>query len=51
MKNAILEVDKLLADKSKKNKKDLDTALILPFSNDYQFCNNGVFFYVGRMGS
>ena len=51
MKKAILEVDKILDDKSKKNQKELDTALILPFSNDYQFCNNGVFFFVGKMGS
>ncbi|MGI6156067.1 MAG: ATPase/DNA packaging protein [Enterococcus lemanii] len=51
MKKAILEVDKILDDKSKKNRKELDTALILPFSNDYQFCNNGVFFFVGKMGS
>jgi len=51
MKKAILEVDKILADKSKKNQKELDTALILPLSNDYQFCSNGVYFYVGKMSS
>ena len=51
MKKAILEVDKILNDKSKKNQKELNTALILPFSNDYSFCSNGVYFYVGKMGS
>ena len=51
MKKAISEVDELLNDKSKENQKELDTALILPFSNDYPFCSNGVYFYVGRMGS
>ncbi len=51
MKEAISNVDKILDDKSKKNQKELDTALILPFSNDYPFCSNGVYFYVGKMGS
>ena len=51
MNNTILEVDKILNEKSNDNKKELDTALILPFSNDYPFCANGVYFYVGRMGS
>ena len=51
MKKSILEVDKILNDKSKANQKELDTSLILPFSKDYQFCSNGVYFYVGKMGS
>ena len=51
MNNAILEVDKILNEKSNDTTKELDTALILPFSNDYPFCANGVYFYVGRMGS
>lgn len=45
------EVDKILNKDSEKNKKELTSALILPFSDDYPFCTNGVYFYAGRMGS
>ena len=51
MKKAESEVDKTLNTISKANQKALDTSLILPFSSDYQFCTNGVYFYVGKMGS
>lgn len=51
MKKSILEVDELLKEKSKMNQKELDTALILPFSNDYPFCSNGVYFYCAKMGA
>lgn len=51
MKNSILEVDNILNDKSKKNEKELNTALILPFSDDYPFCSNGVYFYCAKMGA
>ena len=51
MNDAITEVDKILKQKSEKNKKELNTALILPFSDDYPFCSNGVYFYCARMGS
>ncbi|KAI5493664.1 hypothetical protein TVAGG3_1042830, partial [Trichomonas vaginalis G3] len=29
----------------------LNSSLILPFSKDYEFCSNGVYFYCGKMGS
>ena len=51
MKNHISEVDELLREKSKKNQKELDTALILPFSDDYSFSCNGVYFFCGKMSS
>jgi len=51
MKKAILEVDKILNDKSKKNEKELSSALVLPLSNDYPFASNGIYFYVGKVGS
>ena len=50
-KNAITEVDKILHKDSEKNKKELNSALILPFSDDYPFCTNGVYFFAGKMGS
>ena len=50
-RNAVQEVDKILRNDSEKNKKELSSALILPFSDDYPFCTNGVYFYAGRMGS
>ena len=51
MKKYISEVDELLREKSKKNQKELDTALILPFSDDYPFSCNGVYFFCGKMSS
>jgi hypothetical protein len=51
MNKVILEVDKILDDNSKRNQKELNSALILPFSDEYPFCTNGVYFYVGKMGS
>ena len=50
-RKAVQEVDKILSNDSEKNKKELSSALILPFSDDYPFCTNGVYFYAGRMGS
>ena len=51
MKRTINEVDKILDTQAKANKKDLTNALIMPFSVDYPFSTNGVYFYVGKMGS
>ena len=48
---AIIQVDDILHKQAEKNKKELTTALILPFSDDYPFCTNGVYFFAGRMGS
>ena len=50
-RTAIQEVDKILNRDSEENKKELSSALILPFSDDYPFCTNGVYFFAGRMGS
>ena len=51
MNKVILEVDKILDDNSKRNQKELNSALILPFSNEYPFCTNGVYFFCGKMSS
>ena len=51
MENIIKEVDKLLDKDATSNKQDLNNALILPFTNDYPFCSNGVYFFCGKMGS
>ena len=48
---AIIQVDDILHKQAEKNKKELSTALILPFSDDYPFCTNGVYFYVAKMGA
>ena len=48
---AIIQVDDILHKQAEKNKKELTTALILPCSDDYAFCTNGVYFFAGRMGS
>ena len=47
MKHLFEEVDEKMNEKSDK----LNSSLILPFSKDYQFCSNGVYFYCGKMGS
>ena len=51
MKSIINEVDKILDKGATQNKQELTNALILPFSEDYPFCSNGVYFFCGRMGS
>ena len=45
------DVDKILNSEANKNKQDLNNALILPFTDDYPFCSNGVYFFCGKMGS
>lgn len=45
------EVDQILHREAEQNKKELSSALILPFSDDYPFCTNGVYFFTGKMGS
>ena len=44
-------VDNILDTQAKANRTDLNNALIIPFSVDYPFSTNGVYFYVGKMGS
>ncbi len=51
MRKVILDVDKILNDKSQANSKELNSALIIPFSDQYPFSTNGVYFYCGKMGS
>ena len=51
MNRTFKEVDSILDTQAKANKKDLTNALIIPFSVDYPFSTNGVYFYVGKMGS
>lgn len=50
-KRVVREVDNILKEDSEQNKKELSSALILPFSDDYPFCTNGVYFFVGKMSS
>ena len=50
-RKAVTDVDQILRREGEKNKKELNSALILPFSDDYPFCTNGVYFFAGRMGS
>ena len=51
MKSIINEVDKILDKGATQNKQELTNALILPFSEEYPFCSNGVYFFCGKMGS
>ena len=45
------DVDKALSKRAKENEKELNSALIIPFSEDFQFSTNGVYYFCGRMGS
>jgi hypothetical protein len=47
----VAKVETLLKDALKKNKKQLDEALIRPISPEWPFSTNGVYFFVGKMGS
>ncbi|KAI5486771.1 hypothetical protein TVAGG3_0944440 [Trichomonas vaginalis G3] len=47
MKHLIHDVDEDMNETTDK----LNSSLILPFSKDYEFCSNGVYFYCGKMGS
>ena len=51
MNKIILEVDKIMKDDSEKNKNELNSGLVLPFSEEYQFCTNGIYFFNGKIGS
>ena len=51
MKAITTEVDKILKSDAEGNKNKLHQGLILPFSNEYPFCSNGVYFFCGKMGS
>ena len=45
------EVEALIKETLKKNKKELDMALIRPLHPSYPFSTNGVVFLIGKMGS
>ena len=51
MKAITTEVDKILKSDAEGNKNKLHQGLILPFSKEYPFCSNGVYFFCGKMGS
>jgi hypothetical protein len=45
------KVERMLKAVMKKNHKELDEALIKPISPEWQFSTNGIYFFVGKMGS
>ena len=45
------EVEALIKETLKKNRKELDMALIKPLSSTYPFSTNGVYYLIGKMGS
>jgi hypothetical protein len=47
----VRKVEQLMAEALKKNKSDIDEALIKPISPEWPFASNGVYFFVGKMGS
>ena len=49
--NVIEEVEDIIQNTLKKNRHELDMALIKPIAPDYQFCSNGLYLFIGRMGT
>ena len=47
----IKTVETLIKETLKKNKKELDMALIRPLTPTYPFSTNGVYYLIGKMGS
>ena len=45
------DVEKLIKETLKKNRKELEMSLIKPLSPSYPFSSNGVYFLIGKMGS
>ena len=45
------EVEALIKETLKKNRKELDMVLIRPLSTSYPFSTNGVYYLIGKMGS
>ncbi len=41
----------MIEDSLKKNNKELQSALIKPLWKEYPFSTNGVYFFIGKMGS
>ena len=44
-------VQEIMKNALKKNEKEIESALIKPLSNEYPFSTNGVYFFIGKMGS
>lgn len=44
-------VEALMRDALKKNQKEIEGALIKPLSEEYPFSTNGVYFFIGKMGT
>ena len=44
-------VERLMLEALKKNKKEIDGALIKPLSESYPFSTNGIYFFIGKMGT
>ena len=51
MSKVISNVEKLIKESLHKSEKELREALIRPLSKDYPFSTNGVYFFIGKMGS
>lgn len=51
MSKEINDVDKEIKKVIKKNKRELDTALIKPIHQDHQFSSNGLYLMIGKPGS
>ena len=45
------QVEKLMREALKKNQKEIEGALIKPLSEEYPFSTNGVYFFIGKMGT
>ena len=44
-------VKEIMKNALKKNEKEIESALIKPLTNEYPFSTNGVYFFIGKMGS
>ena len=51
MSKEITEVDKEIKKVIKKNKRELETALIKPIHPNHQFSSNGLYLMIGKPGS
>ena len=51
MTNVEQKVEQLMSEALRKNQKDIEGALIKPLSDNYPFSTNGVYFFLGKMGS
>ena len=44
-------VQEIMKNALKRNEKEIEGALIKPLSEEYPFSTNGVYFFIGKMGS